>query len=65
MDDLLPCPFCGGEARLCSSQICPSVDVVVECVECHAGTKFFNDGEADELRREAIEAWNRRVEQNG
>lgn len=62
MTELNPCPFCGGEAHLCSSEICETLDVVVECMDCHAGTAFFSDGEVEELRQKAIEAWNRRIE---
>lgn len=59
--ELKNCPFCGGEAVLCSSCISPATDVVVECKSCHAGTAFFNDGTPEELHKKAIEAWNRRV----
>ena len=41
MTELNPCPFCGGEAHLCSSEICETLDVVVECMDCHAGTAFL------------------------
>lgn len=62
MTELKRCPFCGGEAHLYSSEICPSIDVVVECVKCHAGTQFFNDGDPKKLQKKAIEAWNRRID---
>ena len=58
--ELKPCPFCGGDAGLYSSSICPTLDVVVECKNCHAGTQFFNDGTSEELQKKAIESWNRR-----
>ena len=52
---LKPCPFCGGEAKL---KIIPKYygDIYwVKCEECNAETP--SDFEKDE----AIEAWNRRA----
>lgn len=62
MPELKPCPFCGGKAHLFSSSICPTLDVVVECEDCLAGTQFFSNGEVEELHQKAIEAWNRRAD---
>lgn len=70
MDDvkrpnLLPCPFCGGEADIeaRTSDTIPSVPcALVFCKKCNASTQWFcgRDGSGD-FMFEAIEAWNRRV----
>lgn len=51
MDELKPCPFCGGEAYLESvfDWVC------VECNGCKVSTKAYEDP------KEAEEVWNRRV----
>ena len=50
MEELKPCPFCGGEAEDFG------VDVFwVTCKNCHIGTESFD------TLQEAIEAWNRRA----
>lgn len=51
-DELLPCPFCGGEARI----ITAAGESWVLCDECKATT------EAHTSRQIAIAAWNRRAE---
>ena len=50
-DELLPCPFCGGEARI----ITAAGESWVLCDECKATT------EAHTSRQIAIAAWNRRA----
>ena len=47
---LLPCPFCGGEAFIVHRS-----GGWIYCVECGAESGYFNTLE------KAIEAWNRRV----
>lgn len=51
MEELKPCPFCGGEAKFTE----PYKNIyVVSCPNCGVGSAIFsNPGEA-------IEAWNRR-----
>ena len=57
MNELKPCPFCGGEAILGTwrdeyRRLNPSA---VHCSVCHVETRIY------ERKKEAIEAWNRRV----
>ena len=61
MSELLPCPFCSGEARLLGGGIIDGIErgYMVECHDCHASTKKFGADNA----QEAIEAWNTRAEQ--
>lgn len=60
MDELKPCPFCGGEAVVVYIEWCAcyTVRCQSEYAECGVipGTKYFV------VESEAIEAWNRRVE---
>ena len=59
MSDLLPCPFCGGEARLTVHEGYHRAS----CFTCGNGTRAYAD------RHEAVRRWSRRVEggyfQNG
>ena len=51
--DLLPCPFCGGEASIFPN-FTIKVAFVVECDECKSASAYFKTA------AEAIAAWNRR-----
>lgn len=59
--DLLPCPFCGGEARVIHSDISYSV----RCSACGIGIFRPRIGESEWCafctKEEAAEAWNRRA----
>lgn len=50
MEELKPCPFCGGEAKIFT----PTISTYIMCKECKASTNLYSQSE------EAIEAWNRR-----
>ena len=54
MEELLKCPFCGGEARVVRA----SEAYWVRCFDCGAEVVIGDSGP------EAITAWNRRVTQN-
>lgn len=56
MTELKPCPFCGGAAIQVGGGM-------VECSQCYAngGTFVHVLGEHNDPDKEAIEAWNRRV----
>ena len=67
--DLLPCPFCGGEAvfqeytgRAVEVALANRCDVpaMIKCERCGAMVSF-NTGTRS-TRRDAADAWNRRVE---
>ena len=53
IEELKPCPFCGGEAILVHLN---EVNEYVECVDCNAESALYD------RRIQAIEAWNSRVE---
>ena len=50
MEELKPCPFCGGEAHIHRHE-----RFGIECDECGMGLGWIKETE-----QEAIEAWNRR-----
>lgn len=56
MSELKPCPFCGGEAKIVKS---PENEYIAICrnKQCNASVGFFPN-----TRKEAIEAWNRRAD---
>ena len=56
MDELKPCPFCGHEALILSSGFRNKKDYVkIVCQFCHSGQGSYK------RRWEAIEMWNRRI----
>ena len=58
-EELKPCPFCGGEARIIAKPYEPKV-----CVGCDDDTclGFSGLGWLYDSEKEATEAWNRRAE---
>lgn len=58
MDELKPCPFCGGEAdvKIVTRHIKNNL-IVIKCDLCGASTKTFSDKKPEK----ACMAWNRRV----
>ena len=61
MGDLLCCPFCGGTAYIRSKD----PYIAVECTVCNASTKKFTLSRVINADDRAINAWNRRVEEDG
>lgn len=57
MDELRPCPFCGGEATLSEDD----GGYLVDCGVCGAAVGYFGRGLPD-ARGAAVAAWNRRAE---
>lgn len=77
MDELKPCPFCGGEAQIeCTSAVnadCLSKIFVIRCQKCGLRSpepfrifaRIENNGECefdDTQKIAAIEFWNRRAD---
>lgn len=72
MDELKPCPFCGGEAYLTNAVTveavgngCRDTDIVfVECSTCGARGRAFSEDDftAEQVQRFAVSAWNLRKE---
>lgn len=52
-DELKPCPFCGGEARL---ERIPNRSFIVRCPKCGAKTPYWSWSAA------AIKTWNKRAQ---
>lgn len=71
MNELKPCPFCGGVAELLKSTECGGFGLYVEhakviCVRCGATGARFSDFDygKDVFTYKAIDAWNTRKEKN-
>ena len=54
MNELKPCPFCGGDAKIVDVEDLKGFFAL--CKHCNASTRIFYSEEV------AIEAWNRRVD---
>ena len=58
MAELKPCPFCGGEAKMANTDIGGWPVYCINC-PCDYGRYWFA------TKQKAIEAWNRRSDNNG
>ena len=58
MEELKPCPFCGGEAKLIYAKVQDWYMPVCKTSGCPASN---NGANTVTLAKEAIEAWNKRI----
>lgn len=58
---LLPCPFCGGEARLNEGEWGKNATIEVECVSCDFTLPTIDEYHLADAIRKATEVWNRRA----
>jgi len=58
MNDLKPCPFCGGRADF---RFCGGV-YLAECTVCYTSQGDDGGDGMDEIRKQTIANWNRRAE---
>ena len=61
MDELKPCPFCGGEVEIIDTGLNFWKYAIRHkniCVKCILDTRGFS---TEKTKQEVIEAWNRRV----
>lgn len=58
-EELLPCPFCGGEAEILEAIvefIYKEIGIYAICKKCRASTQYYK------TKEEALTAWNRRAD---
>jgi len=65
MTEVLPCPCCGSEARICQwRDTLDPMATWVECTECGIATDTFHHEDREEATAMAAAVWNRRVDVN-
>lgn len=65
--ELKPCPFCGGEARVTQWRDTLSPNTTwIECInpECQVMTDSFHHKDHNKARELAAQVWNRRVNED-
>ena len=65
MTELKPCPFCGGQAKVCQWR--DTVDPNCTWIECECGAmmEHVHDESHVDAKEKAIKVWNTRVETAG
>ena len=62
-NELKPCPFCGGEAKLVNQKVMGGYDYsFVRCKKCDIGTQKYEVSTEYCSSDKAISTWNRRVD---
>ncbi len=59
--ELLPCPFCGGKAKLIINKHCCEPYAMVQCENCSAKTKDVMQSVDYCATDEAVKLWNQRM----
>lgn len=59
VEDLKPCPFCGGYATYSANKFRPP-NAYIYCTECKSRNGDFSGLNEIEAIKSAIEAWNKR-----
>lgn len=66
MQELKPCPFCGGKAAVMYGQCDEETTVAVVCQDCHTGIfrakSYTWESWEFENAADAVDAWNRRAD---
>lgn len=64
MDELKPCPFCGGKAQILDNawHVIFNTRVRIKCRRCGVRTMEYVGSDWDDTHYLAIEAWNRRAD---
>jgi len=71
MQELKPCPFCGGEAKLIRKEIKGTEHCFIQCMECGGASGMFTVKAglisprakvSDSYFSQVREAWNRRTD---
>lgn len=69
-EELLPCPFCGGQAEIKESNVFMRAAAIVRCKTCHCSTSLLITGlellsrrdiTMEEAVKESVASWNRRA----
>lgn len=60
--ELLPCPFCGGQARLMYvSRIISDLLLYIACQKCGCKGNWFTRENTKDWEKQSIDSWNKRV----
>jgi Lar family restriction alleviation protein len=63
MENLKPCPFCGGEAIISGSE--EQTAYFVSCTTCDAQTAVITSADYGKVKEKAAATWNNRAELAG
>lgn len=61
MDELKPCPFCGGEALLEPYRARKGYEASIQCNQCLCSMSTITYDEEETAIEDIVKAWNRRV----